>query len=333
MREAGIVAVSDDGMPMADGALMRRALEYSSMFDLPVIVARGGSRPGRRRRDERGADLVPPRAARACRPPPRRRWWPATRAARAHRRTPARRPRQHGGHACAWCARPRSAGLSVTAEVTPHHFTLTDEAVGELRHQRQDEAAAAHGRRTSRRSIDGLRDGVIDVIASDHAPHHRDEKDVEFDCAAYGIVGLETLLPLCAASGARARRAAGNDRTRADGQPGTHARYCRRASLAAGSAGRRHGDRSRAGVDACERGALHSKSKNTPFDGWTMKGAARTTDRRWPDRMAGRARRWPRKEVRNDESTPGAGRRHRFRGRRFRRPMARRSARSSSTPR
>jgi dihydroorotase len=89
----------------------------------------------------------------------------------------------------------KARGLPVTAEVTPHHFTLTEAAVDgynanakmnpPLRTQRDVEAVRQ-----------GLADGTIDVIATDHAPHHRDEKDVEFDQAANGIVGLETALPL-----------------------------------------------------------------------------------------------------------------------------------------
>ena len=91
--------------------------------------------------------------------------------------------------------RAKARGLAVTVEVTPHHFTLTDEAVGEYDTNakmnpplRQPEDVAA--------LIAALRDGSIDAIASDHAPHHRDEKDVEFECAAHGIVGLETALAL-----------------------------------------------------------------------------------------------------------------------------------------
>ena len=78
MREAGIVAVSDDGQPIMDSGLMRRALEYSAMFDLPVIAHEEDRGLAGERRDERGADRVPPRPARACPPRPRRRWSRAT---------------------------------------------------------------------------------------------------------------------------------------------------------------------------------------------------------------------------------------------------------------
>ena len=89
----------------------------------------------------------------------------------------------------------KARGLAVTAEVTPHHFTLTDEAVARLRHRRQDESAAAR-----RQDVEALRealaDGTIDCIATDHAPHGPSDKNIEFDKAANGVVGLETALPL-----------------------------------------------------------------------------------------------------------------------------------------
>ena len=88
-------------------------------------------------------------------------------------------------------------GLPVTCEVTPHHLTLTDEACAELRHLHQVQPAAAHRRPTSRRCCEALADGTIDAIATDHAPHSPVEKDVEFEQAAFGMLGLETALPLC----------------------------------------------------------------------------------------------------------------------------------------
>jgi len=94
--------------------------------------------------------------------------------------------------------RAKAQGLAVTCEVTPHHLLLTDEAVSEsgfstntkmnppLRSERDREAL-----------LNGLADGTIDAIASDHAPHHADEKDVEFSAAPFGIIGLETNLSVC----------------------------------------------------------------------------------------------------------------------------------------
>ena len=95
-----------------------------------------------------------------------------------------------------WSATPSARGLPVTCEVTPHHLTLTDEACARLRHRRQVQPAAARRTPTSRRCARRLADGTIDAIATDHAPHSPLEKDVEFDQAAFGIIGLETALPL-----------------------------------------------------------------------------------------------------------------------------------------
>ena len=104
------------------------------------------------------------------------------RAARAHRRPRCTSRTSAPPARSTWCASAKRARPARSPpRSTPHHFTLTDEAVGELRHQRQDEPAAAHRAPTSRRCVDGLRDGTIDAIATDHAPHHRDEKDVEFE--------------------------------------------------------------------------------------------------------------------------------------------------------
>ena len=89
--------------------------------------------------------------------------------------------------------RGKARGVRVTAEVTPHHLLLTDEAVQgvRIRHRDQDEPAAALGGGPAA-VLDGLRDGTIDCIATDHAPHTVDDKKVEYDQAAFGIVGLET---------------------------------------------------------------------------------------------------------------------------------------------
>jgi len=273
MREAGIIAVSDDGMPVADGALMSRALEYSSMFDLPVIVheedpclAGEGVMNEGPTSFRLGLKGMPAAAEEAM----------LARDLALLERT--------GGHlhvahlSTAGSVRlvrmAKQRGLSVSAEVTPHHFTLTDEAVASydtdakmkppLRSAEDVEAL-----------VDGLREGVIDVIASDHAPHHRDEKDVEFDCAAFGIVGLETLLPLCLRL-VRDRGVPLETIVRALTVNPARVLRLPAGGLAAGSVA------DLTVVDpewewTLRRGALHSKSKNTPFDGWTMKGAARTT--------------------------------------------------------
>ena len=194
MIDAGAVAISDDGRPVMDANLMRRALEYCSMFDVPISVheedvhlSAGGSMnegPTALRLGLRG---VPAAAEDVM-------------VARDMALARLTRGRVHIAHVSTRGAveevrRAKADGLAVTAEVTPHHFTLTEEAVGEYDTNAKmspplrlaEDVAALQ---------EGLRDGTIDAIATDHAPHHRDEKAVEFDCAAHGVTGLETVLPL-----------------------------------------------------------------------------------------------------------------------------------------
>jgi len=172
----------------------------------------------------------------------------------------------------------KSRGVSVTTEVTPHHFVLTDGALSErggydtnfkmnppLREE-VDRAAM----------IEGLRDGSIDVIATDHAPHHQDEKMLEFDSAPFGIVGLETAVPLCLDRLVHAG-VIGLDRlvdllsaapARILGVPG--------GMLADGGPA----DITILAPDllvTIHAASFRSKSRNTPFDGWTLRGAVAAT--------------------------------------------------------
>jgi dihydroorotase len=194
MHRAGIVAVSDDGMPIMDGSLMRRALEYAGMFGLAVVVheeersiAADGVMNEGALSLRLGLKGVPAAAEEAM----------IARDIALLERTGGRLHVAHISTAGAveLVRQAKRRNLAVTAEATPHHFTLTEAAVDgyntnakmnpPLRTQHDVEAVRQ-----------GLADGTIDVIASDHAPHHRDEKDVEFDHALHGIVGLETALPL-----------------------------------------------------------------------------------------------------------------------------------------
>lgn len=194
MHRAGIVAVSDDGRPVMDAGLMRRALEYTRMFGLPVIaheeddnlccsgVMNEGPtslRLGLRGRPAAAEDVMVARDIALA--------------------------ELTGGHvhvahvstagAVALIRAARARGVAVSAEVTPHHLVLTDESVGEY----DTNAKMAPPLRSAADVAAvraGLADGTIEAIATDHAPHHADEKDVEFDQAAFGIVGLETALGL-----------------------------------------------------------------------------------------------------------------------------------------
>jgi dihydroorotase len=194
MHRAGIVAVSDDGQPVMDAALMRRALEYATLFGLPVIaheeddqLCGGGvmhEGPTALRLGLRGRPAVAEEVM----------------VARDIALAEVTGGQLHVAH----CSTARSVeliraararGVRVTAEATPHHLVLTDEAVGDY----DTNAKMAPPLRSAADVAAlraGLADGTIEAIASDHAPHHEDEKDVEFDEAAFGIVGLETALGL-----------------------------------------------------------------------------------------------------------------------------------------
>ena len=115
---------------------------------------------------------------------------------RADRRALPRRARQQRASRCALVREAKRRGLPVTCEVTPHHLTLTDEACAQLRHRAPSATRRCARRPTSTALREALADGTIDAIATDHAPHSPVEKDVEFEHAALGMIGLETALPL-----------------------------------------------------------------------------------------------------------------------------------------
>ena len=165
----------------------------------------------------------------------------------------------------------KARGVRVTAEAAPHHFTLTDEAVSEYdgNAKMNPPLRAAEDREAL---CQALADGTIDAIATDHAPHHRDEKDVEFDNAAFGIVGLETALPLSLRL----------VKERVLGP----ADWVRRTSVAPAEILGVAGGTLRPGATAdltvvnpevewrVNAAELRSKSKNSPFLGWTVRGRA-----------------------------------------------------------
>jgi dihydroorotase len=270
MRAAGIVAVSDDGQAIADSVLMRRALEYSVMFDLPVIVheedpglAGEGSMHEGEVSFRLGLTGIPAAAEEVM----------VARDVALAARTGARLHIAHLSTAgsVALVRQAKERGLAVTAEVTPHHFTLTDDAVGTYDTNAKMKPPLRPSSDVAA-LIDGLREGVIDAIASDHAPHHRDEKEVEFEAAANGIIGLETALPLALRLHREASvpietiiRALTVGPARILGVPS--------GTLSAGAP---------ADVTVidprCEwrvdTEQLCSRSKNTPFAGWNMTGRA-----------------------------------------------------------
>jgi dihydroorotase len=194
MVGAGAVAVSDDGKPVASAHLMRTALEYAQTFEIPVIdhceeptLARGGSMNEGLMSARLGLKGIPAEAEEIM----------VARDILLARRT--------GGHVhlahvstkgsvdlIRW---GKAQGIRVTAEVTPHHLTLTESAVeGYNTHAKMNPPLRTQTDVESLR--EAVRDGTIDVIATDHAPHHYDAKEREFADAPFGIVGLETALSL-----------------------------------------------------------------------------------------------------------------------------------------
>jgi len=194
MKDAGIVAVSDDGRSVPSPGMMRRAMEYARGFDLPVIdhcedksLARGGVMHEGHWSLVLGLRGMPAAAEEVD----------ALRDCALAELTGARLHLAHVSTRGAIEAvrRAKEKGLRVTCEVAPHHWTLTDEAVADY-----DTNTKMSPPLRSWDHIDailaGLRDGTIDAIASDHAPHHADEKALEYDQAPSGITGLETAVGL-----------------------------------------------------------------------------------------------------------------------------------------
>jgi len=194
MREAGIVAVSDDGRPVMNAGLMRRALEYAATFGLPVVqhaedltLSSGGvmnegevaTRIGLRGQPPAAESVMVARDLELVE-------WTGARYHVAHVST--RRTAELVRDA-------KRRGLPVSCEVTPHHLTLTDAACRAYATSCKC-APPLRGETDVAALKEALADGTIDAIATDHAPHSPVEKDLEFDAAAFGMTGLETALPL-----------------------------------------------------------------------------------------------------------------------------------------
>ena len=195
LRAGGCVAVSDDGHPIANAQLMRRALEYCSMLGIPVIaheedadLNEGGVMHEGLVSTILGMGGIPA----------------------ASEETLVARDiilaRLTGGHvhiahlstagAVELVRSARAHGSRVTCEVTPHHIALTDEAVRSFStNLKMNPPLRSSIHRQA--VIEGIADGTIDAIATDHAPHHFDEKNVEFDLAPFGVIGLETAFAVC----------------------------------------------------------------------------------------------------------------------------------------
>jgi dihydroorotase len=277
LKLAGCVALTDDGHPVATAMLMRRALEYASMFDLPVIdhceeqtlkgdgVAHEGYQAA-----TLGLRGIPGEAESIM----------ALRDISLAELT--------GGvvHIAHMSARQtldavrygKSRGAHITCEVTPHHFVLTDEMLASPEPYDTNVKMNPPLREAADRDamLAGLADGSIDVIATDHAPHHYDEKGVEFDRAPFGITGLETGVSLCfdrlvhpgtislgrlvellSVNPARILRVPGGSLS--EGAPADLTILAPDLAVTVSVA------------------RMRSKSKNTPFDGWTLRGGIAAT--------------------------------------------------------
>ncbi len=277
LKQAGCVAITDDGHPVATALLLRRALEYARMFDMPVIehcedptlkgdgVAHEGFYAA-----QLGLRGIPG----ACE---------ALGAERGILLAEMTGSTFHVAHMSARASmravrKGKEAGIRVTCEVAPHHFTLTDESLSTPIPYDTNTKMNPPLREVADRDamVAGIADGTVDVIATDHAPHHYDEKQVEFDRAPFGIVGLETAVPLAldrlvhagvirlprlvellSVNPAKILRVPGGSLS--EGAPAD-------ITILAPDL--------RVRVDAAR---MRSRSKNTPFDGWEMRGGVAAT--------------------------------------------------------
>ena len=271
LRAAGAVAVTDDGRPVASARLLRRALEYCRALDIPLIdhcedpeLAAGGVMHEGEWSLRLGLRGIPALAEEL----------PVARNARLAAETGARVHIAHlsTGSALEVVRRAKQQGVPITCEVTPHHFTLTDEACRDYDTRTKmnpplrtaDDVAAL---------IEGLADGTVDAIACDHAPHVETEKQVDFESAPFGITGLETALALALdklyhtgkISLPRLIELFSSGPARALGLPGGRLQAGGPADLTLFDPERRWTYRVSEGL---------SKSRNSPFDGWSFRGCA-----------------------------------------------------------
>ncbi|HYH96043.1 dihydroorotase [Hyalangium sp.] len=273
LLSAGCVCVTDDGRPVMSASLMRRALQYSTRFDVPVMVHEEDLTLS-----GKGAMTEGPTATRLGLAP-----IPSSAeivmVARDLVLLEESGGRLHIAHlSCEGSVRlvreAKKRGLRVTAEATPHHFTLDDTAVGPY-----DTHSKMNPPLRLRRDVEALRealvDGTIDAIATDHAPHGVLDKQVEFEKGLNGVVGLETALGLTLAlvhegllSPRQAVALLTDGPARAFGLPGGH--------LAAGAPA----DVTLVDPEvewAVDAERFFSKSRNTPFNGRLLKGRVTQT--------------------------------------------------------
>ncbi|HXZ80910.1 MAG TPA: dihydroorotase [Terriglobales bacterium] len=275
LRQAGAVAVSDDGHPVLADNIMEMALREARRVDFPVIqhaedtrLSTGGVMNAGVVAFRLGLRGISNRSE----------WSIVERDIELARQTDGHVHVAHLSTAEAMDAvrRGKRQGIHVTCEVTPHHFTLIDEDVGDY-DTRFKMNPPLRSRADRDALIPGLRDGIIDAIATDHAPHAMHEKEVEFERSAFGITGLETALALAITQLY---------------VPG-HVSLKRIVELLSTNPARILGCRDRGSLEEGARADLtlfdprkrwtfeaarsRSKSRNSPFDGWKLTGMAVAT--------------------------------------------------------
>ena len=278
LKSAGAVAVSDDGLPILKDGIMRETLAAAARVGLSVIQHAEDTRM------TQGASMNAGTTAFKL----GLRGWPAEaesslveRDIRLVQELRDARVHYHVAHistaaAVAAVRQARRNGLRVTCEVAPHHFLLTEEHVGMYStHAKMCPPLRSAADRDA--MIEAILDGVVDAIATDHAPHATHEKEVEFERAPNGITGLETALGLCLRWLHKEwKLPLGRVLSLMSAQPAALLGLKGRGSLAVGS----FGDvvifdpKAEWVYRAAE---TKSKSRNTPFDGWTMQGKVRWT--------------------------------------------------------
>jgi len=196
MKEAGAVAVSDDGRWVANGSVMRRALEYATLFDLPVAThAEDESLSGRGAMNE---GSVSTRLGLSAQPGEAE----AIAVARDITLCELAGGRLHVCHvstarSVALVREAKARGVRVTCEVTPHHLFLTDDEVARSQFSTSTKVnPPLRGERDVEALHAAILDGTIDAVATDHAPHHADEKAADYESAPFGMIGLETAASL-----------------------------------------------------------------------------------------------------------------------------------------
>jgi dihydroorotase len=272
MKAAGVVAISDDGKPVLDSGIMRRAMEYSRDFDLTVVDhcedccgAAGWAMHEGEYSALMGLNGLPGAAE-------------DLHVARDITLAELTGARVHIAHISTarsvdLVRQAKRKGVAVTCEVTPHHFTLTDRDVYESGYGSNFKMAPPLRSQSDLDAVvEGLRDGTIDAIATDHAPHHANEKMLEFDRAPNGVIGLETAVSLTLdrlvhqgviSLGRMVELLSTNPARIFKLDRGT-LKVGAAADVTIFDPGRE------IKVDASK---FQSKSRNTPFGGWELKGA------------------------------------------------------------